>query len=272
MFALFFVALVVFWLYLYLSHHRSSGDLNYWFSFLFGLVPFFGGFIGILKSRLWGGLKSSMGRAILSISLGLFLWGFGENIWSYYNFFKGVPAPYPSLADLGFAPSVFFYTFGTLLLSRATGAYYALKKYKWAKVFVVILPIILLVPSYYIQVTVARKGALIPQGDTALKAVLDFAYPFGDFLGLTFATIVYILSYKYFGGIYKKSVIALFSGLGVMYIADSVFSYTTTVNTYYNADWGDLLLALGVFLMTFGILAFAVSPAEKKPTTEEASI
>jgi hypothetical protein len=46
----------------------------------------------------------------------------------------------------------------------------------------------------------------------------------------------------------------------VMYGADSVFSYTTTKGTYYNADWGDFLLSLGVFLITFGILAFAVKP------------
>jgi hypothetical protein len=46
----------------------------------------------------------------------------------------------------------------------------------------------------------------------------------------------------------------------VMYCADSVFSYTTTKSTYYNADWGDLLLSTGVFLLTFGILAFVVKP------------
>jgi hypothetical protein len=41
-----------------------------------------------------------------------------------------------------------------------------------------------------------------------------------------------------------------------MFIADTIFSYTTTVGTYYNADFGDLILALGTFLISFGILGF----------------
>jgi hypothetical protein len=100
----------------------------------------------------------------------------------------------------------------------------------------------------------------VPPGETALKAVLDIAYPFGDFLALTFAALVFGLSYKYFGGFYRRAILAVLAGLAVMYCADSVFSYTTTKGTYYNADWGDLLLSTGVFLLTFGILAFVVKP------------
>src|SRR6185312_5609834 len=89
-FGLFFLLVVVFWLYLFVTH-ATSGTLNYWYSFVFGLIPFFGGLVGMIQSRLWGGLKSSLGRAVFFVSLGLFLWGFGENIWSYYNFFQNVP-------------------------------------------------------------------------------------------------------------------------------------------------------------------------------------
>jgi hypothetical protein len=198
------------------------------------------------------------------VSLGLFLWGAGETIWSYYNFFKHVPAPYPSLADVGFAPSIFFWILGTAFLSIATGAWFALKKSHRAKVFAVAVPLVLLVPSYYVQVKLARGGTVIPPGEPLLKAVLDIAYPFGDFLALTFAAAVLGLSYKYFGGVYRKTIIFLLLGLAVMYAADSVFSYTTTKQTYYNGDWGDLLLALGQFLMTFGILSFATKPAVKQ--------
>ncbi len=258
----FFILTVILWDFLLLSGHKS-GTLNYWYSFLFGLIPLLGGLVGMLKARLWGGLKSSLGKAIFLISLGLFLWGLGESIWSYYNFFRHVPAPYPSIADIGFAPSIFFWILGTAFLAVATGALFSLKKTHWAKVFAVLVPLILLLPSYYIQVTLARSGTLIPPDETALKTVLDIAYPFGDFLALTFASIIFILSYRYFGGIYRKAIVCLLAGLVVMYCADSVFSYTTTKGTYYNADWGDLLLALGLYLMTFGILAFATKPTIK---------
>jgi hypothetical protein len=256
----FFIINLLLWVGLLVMKHKS-GNWNYLYSFLFGLIPLFGGLIGMLKARLWGGLKSAVGKAVFFISFGLLLWGLGEAIWSYYNFFRHVPAPYPSLADIGFGPSIFFWILGTAFLSIATGAMFALKRSHKAKLFAIVLPLLLLIPSYYVQVKLARGGALVPKGETVLKTILDIAYPFGDFLALTFAVIVYGLSYKMFGGLYKRAVIYILLGLLVMYIGDSVFSYTTTKGTYYNADWGDLVLAAGLTLLTTGILAFATKPA-----------
>lgn len=262
--AAFFGLTVVFWLVLLLTHHKS-GTANYWYSFLFGLIPLVGGTIGMFQSRIWGGLKSSLGRAVFFISLGLALWGAGEAVWSYYNFFRHVPAPYPSIADIGFAPSIFFWILGTAYLSVATGALFALKKFHWAKFVLIAIPLILLVPSYYLQVQVARGGVLIPEGETLLKTILDIAYPFGDFLALIFAAVVYSLSYRYFGGRYRGAVSFLLGGLVLMYIGDSIFSYTTTKGTYYNGDWGDLILAAGTFCLTYGVLAFTTKPQAQQP-------
>ncbi len=256
----YFLATVVLWAWLFITHHKS-GNANYWYSFLFGLTPLFGGLYGMFTAQIWGGLKSALGRAVFFFSLGLFLWGFGESIWSYYNFFRHVAAPYPSLADIGFAPSIFFWVLGMAFMARATGAIFVLRKSHWAKALALAVPLILLIPSYYVQVKLARGGTLIPEHETTLKTVLDIAYPFGDFLALTFAVVVFALSHRYLGGLYRRAVLCLLAGLAIMYCADSVFSYTTTKNTYYNADWGDLLLALGLFLMTFGILAYATKPA-----------
>lgn len=255
----FFGLNVVLWAVLLVTHHKG-GNWNYLYSFLFGLIPLVGGLVGMVKSKLWGGLKSAVGKAVFFISFGLLLWGLGETVWSYYNFFKHVPAPYPSLADIGFGPSIFFWILGTAFLAVATGALFALRRSHKAKWFAVIVPILLLIPSYYVQVKLARGGVLVPKGETVLKTVLDIAYPLGDFLALTFAFIVYTLSYKMFGGLYKRSVIYILLGLFVMYVGDSVFSYTTTKATYYNADWGDLVLALGLTLLTTGVLAFATKP------------
>jgi hypothetical protein len=261
--AAYFGAMVIFWLVLFLTHHKG-GNTNYWYSFLFGLIPLFGGLVGMVKARIWGGLGSTLGKAVFFVSFGLLLWGLGESIWSYYNFFKHVPAPYPSLADIGFAPSIFFWILGTAFLSVATGALFALKKSHFAKALVILAPIILLIPSYYLQVHVARGGTLVPDGETVTKTILDIAYPFGDFLALIFAALVYVLSYRYFGGMYRRAASFILAGLAVMYYADSIFSYATTKGTYYNADWGDLLLTLGLFLMTYGILAFATKPNAEK--------
>jgi len=213
-----------------------------------------------VKSSIWGRFKSALGKAIFFISLGLFLWGLGESIWSYYNFFRHVPAPYPSLADLGFAPSIFFWILGVMFLSRASGAWLFWRRSVKAKIFVLVACVVLVAVSYYLLVQVARKGVLVPPGETALKIVLDIAYPLGDLLAVMFAFIIFSLSVKYLGGIYRAAIGCILAGLGMMYIGDFVFSYTTTVGSYYNADWGDLILALGLFLLTFGTLGFVTKP------------
>lgn len=263
-----YIGVVALWLFLMLTG-RTTGDLNYAYSFVFGLIPLLAGITGMFKSRLWGGLRSTMGKAIMSISFGLLLWGIGETIWSYYNFILNVPAPYPSLADLGFAPSILFWIIGTLYLAKATGALFALKKTHAAKVVVFIVPVVLLIASYFLQVKLARGGVIVPEGETVLKTVLDIVYPFGDFVALTFAALVFGLSYKYFGGLYRGAVTCLLAGLALMYIGDVAFSYTTTEGTYYNGNWSDLLLASGLALMSYGILAFATKPtAGTKGNTE----
>lgn len=254
----FLIFLVIFWVLLYLGGSKE-GFYNYLYSFLFGLIPLIGGLIAMLKAKIWGGFKSAVGKAVFFIGLGLFCWGSGETIWSYYNFFLGEPAPYPSLADLGFAPSIFFYGLGAVYLAKATGAKYGLRNI-YAKVFVILAPFILLGISYYLFVLVARGGVLVPEGETPLKTVLDIAYPLGDFVALTIAVIVSGLSFRYLGGKYIYDVVSILLGLAVMTLADAVFSYTTTTGTFYNGQFGDLLLTLGLFFLTYGVLGFSVKP------------
>jgi hypothetical protein len=250
----FFALLVIFWGVLYFTA-TTSGFYNYLYSFLFGLIPLFAGIVGLVRFKVWGGLKSAIGKAVFFISLGIFCWGAGETIWSYYNFVLNVAAPYPSLADIFFAPSIFFYGLGAFFLSKATGAKFGLRN-KAARWFVIAAPFIIAIFSYYLLVLVARAGVLVPADETALKTVLDIVYPLGDFVGLTIAVIVSGLSFKYLGGKYIYDIYAILLGLGVMFIADTVFSYTTTVGTYYNADFGDLILSTGTFLLSFGLLGF----------------
>lgn len=253
----FYVLLLIFWIALFVTGSKE-GFYNYLYSFLFGLVPFFGGIAAMIGSRAWGGMKSAVGKSMFFVGFGLFLWGSGENIWSYYNFFLNEPAPYPSWADLGFGPSIFFYCLGAYYLSKATGAKYALKKTS-VKILSVLATLLLLGFSYYLLIIKARDttlGALVFSHDNFFKVVLDIAYPFGGFIGLLLAVLISGLSFKYLGGRYKSDIYYLLIGLAVMFVGDYSFSYTTTVGSYYNANWGDLLLTTGLFFMTLGILGF----------------
>src|SRR6185295_5953792 len=97
----FMILLAAFWVALYMNN-ITDGFYNYLYSFLFGLTPLVAGIIAIFGAKIWGGLKTAMGKAVFFIGLGILCWGAGEMIWSYYNFVLAIPAPYPSLADLGF--------------------------------------------------------------------------------------------------------------------------------------------------------------------------
>jgi hypothetical protein len=253
--SLWFMGLVVLlWLFLQMTGSKD-GFYNYLYSFLFGLTPLLAGMVALSKAKQWGGLKTAIGKAVFFVGLGVFCWGCGELIWSYYNFFMDVPAPYPSLADLGFAPSIFFYGLGAFYLSKVTGAKFGLRS-NVAKFFVVLGSVLTFLLAYYLSVTLARGGVLVPEGDGPLKTILDIAYPLGDFLALAIAVIVSGLSFPYLGGKYKWDILAIFAGLAAMYVGDTMFSWATTVGTYYNGNWGDLWLASGTFLLSYGVLGF----------------
>lgn len=254
----YFVFLVVYWVFLWRSGHQAS-NFNYLFSLLFSLVPLFGGLIGMINAKIWGGLKSSLGRAVLFFAAGLFFWGIGSMVWAYYNFIPKVAAPYPSIADIGYILAPIFWAVGAFNLSKASGA-----KYGWknpvAKAVAILLPLAILGISYHLLVNVARGGVLTAEGVGLLQLVLDIGYPMSDVIILTLALLIFGLSFKLMGGYYKNSMIALLAGLGMMYFADFTFSYTITTETFYVGQFGDLLFATSLSLMTFGTLGFATKP------------
>ena len=258
----YFIVLVGYWTLLHRSGLKDT-NWNYAYSTLFSLTPLVVGCFGMFASRIWGALKSSIGKSVLFFSLGLFLWGAGSMVWSYYNFIPRVPAPYPSLADIGFAPSIFFWCLGAVFLSKATGARFAFKKSNILKVLTLVCLVGLTLLGYYALVKVARGGVVVPEGETPLKVILDIAYPLGDFIALVLSVIIFGLSFKYFGGRYKLSIISILAGLGVMFVGDFVFSYTITAQTFFVGDFGDFILTTGLALLSFGVLGFATTPSNE---------
>jgi hypothetical protein len=250
----FFIALVVYWTVLFASGLKA-GFYNDFFVFLYGLLPLFGGIAAIRGYREWGGLSTILGRAILFLGLGLFLWGAGETVWSYYNFFLHIETPYPSIADLFFAPSVFCYTLGTIYVARTTGARLGLRTLG-GKAFAALAPVAVFVLAYYVLIVVGQGGHLLSQGSSLLKATLDIAYPLGDAVSLAVSLVVAGLSFRYMGGRYKSDILFILAGLAIMFAADSVLSYTSTIGTARSGDFGDLLFTAGIFFLTCGVLGF----------------
>ncbi len=249
--AILYVASLIWWAMLDRSAEVTPAS-NYWYTVLEGVFPILGGIYGIILAKKWGFFYSSVGRAIMFLSLGLLSWGVGEMIFSlYYNLLLKVEVPYPSLADAAFIVSWPLWGIGMVNLSRATGAKYALKG-ATGKLTLVLFPIIIVALSYYLLVTVAR-GGVISSSEGAIKVFFDLAYPVGDVIILTLATLIYGLSFKYFGGKYKIAIYVLLFGFLANYFADFTFSYTTTLETFVPGGTADFLFTLAMFLLAFGV-------------------
>lgn len=247
-----FVALVAYWATLYATG-TTEGPYNSLFIFLYGLIPLVGGLVAIFGIKAWGGFSTVLGKGLFMIGLGLFLWGVGESVWAYLDFFQGIDVPYPSLADLFFAPSIVLYVTGPIFLAQTTGAGLGWKS-AFGKIFSILAPAAILGLSYYLFV--GDAAALLEDG-VSLKTVLDIAYPLLDFVALSVAVIVSGLSFKYLGGAYKYDIISILAGLAAMFVADWILAYTSDIGAAYSGDFGDLAFTVGMFLLTFGALGFA---------------
>lgn len=226
---------------------------------MYTFAPFIGGSVGIFRSKSWGFLKTNIGKAVFFISVGLFLWGSGNLVWAYYNFFLNTSIPYPSLADLFYFPGYFLWFIAIIYLARATGMKFSLIQSK-NRFYLFIVPFFIMTFSYYFLLVVIKRNF---SSTEFLKTVLDLYYPSIDIINLTVASIILILSVNFFGGKYKFSLFCILSGFISMYIADFTLAYTTSVNTYYNASVSDLFFTFATFLLTWGTLSFYLTPKRK---------
>ena len=247
----------------------TDSDLNYFFSLFLGIVPFVAGLKGLIVAKRWGGLTSVLGRSIGALALGALFWGTGELIWSYYNLVLNNPAPYPSVADAAFVLGYVFWILGTLFLSRLAAVKLVLNKKPklWWLVGVVTLAGTAL--SYYLLIEVARQGVVLTDSTNTIKVILDIFYPLADFLAVTLVAIIVAVSGKYIGGRLRFPIVLSMLGLAVMYVGDVVFGYTTTTGSFYNANWGDLILLAGMTAHAISLLAYGESAPQLKQAKGE---
>ena len=254
----FSVLMFIYWIGIQISNIKDL-PINLLYSFSTAVLAFIGGIMGLLVSRHWGGSKSSVGKAVLLMSLGTTSWSLGNFVWSFYNFVLHLEMPYPSLADLGYTLAVPLWAIGVFYLSQATGAKFSLRKLK-GRMLLVLLPLVAAVFSYYFLFVIARDSSIEVEGGL-LKIFLDFYYPLGDWVILTMSFLLFGLSLKYLGGRFRLPVFITLLGFVIMFLADFFFSYTTTVGTYYNGNFPDLLFAVAMFVISFGVVSFDIKEA-----------
>lgn len=244
---------IVYWIALLMSG-TTFAWLNLAYNF-YGLPPMVFGTIGIASIWRWGGIRTTIGKAMFSIGLGILLWGLANTGWVYYNMVLNIPVPYPSVLDALFLPGSFFCGLGIVYLCDATGAAHGLRS-PHAKLFALTAPIITLLVSYYLFITIARGGVLVSRDGSMLKTILDIAYPALDSLYLTAAVLISGLSFKYMRGMYALDIWLIMFGMVGMFLGDVIFIFTTTTGSFYPGNTGDLAYVSGLSFFSFGLLGF----------------
>lgn len=247
---LIFTILATWWCVLYFGIHNSDVHLNLIWAATYQLAALWGAIWGFIIFRSWGGTNSLIGRAILMLSIGLLLQVFGQTVFSVYNLGLQVEIPYPSLADVGFFGSIPFYIYGTYLISKVCGAKMSLQS-GHNKFLAILIPVILLAASFMFFLNDYTFDPTTP-----IKTFLDFGYPLGQAIYISFAILAFIFSSDYLGGIAKNTIKFVLIALCVQYAADFNFLTQAGNGTWVNGGYGDFFYLLSYAIMSFAIIRF----------------
>lgn len=239
------------WAVIFFTGTREQ-NLNYWWQIAMGLSALVFAVFGILTAAKWNWLKSGVGRGVFFISLGLLMWSFGQLGWSYFLFADpGTEAPQSHLLDIVDFSAIPLWFIGILMLSKATGAKYGLKKIS-GQILVFLVSVIMIFLSYYFLVEVARGGAAYFE-QTFWKSFFDLGYSIGDAIITTTAIAIFALSWKMLGGRFRLPIIVILVGFVLLYFADFSFSYYDGKGVYYNGNITDLLFMLAITAFGLGV-------------------
>lgn len=255
----YFILLVIYWIILFVSGLKNS-FWNDFYSFSYTLIPLFAGTISLARSKPWGVRGNNIGKGIFFSALGLFVWGIGNLIWAYYNFFQDTAVPYPSWADAGYAPAYICWLISLVYFSFTTGSKFGLYK-KIKKLFLLIVPFIIVSCSYYFLLFVIKRTFMT---ESPIHILFDLYYPSMDIFTLTTSTIILGLSVNFFGGKYRLALFSILFSFVSLYLGDFLFSYLTSINVYYNGGFSDLFFATALYLLSWGTLSFYLTPKRRK--------
>lgn len=249
-----YLAVLIFFIFsiaFYFIHQMPVDDsLKYrqiWGGF-YTVMALYGGILGYWVSEQWGGYKSLVGKAMLFLSVGLFLQTFGQISNSYYNVFLHTEVPYPSLGDIGFFGSVLAYIYAAILLFKTTGSRFSMRLII-NKIGAIVIPIAILSGSYYLFLKDYEFD-----WTNKLKIFLDFGYPLGQALYISIALLALLTSWKILGGIMKKPIVFFLIALIFDYLADFVFLFQVSRGTWITGGLDDYLYFFSYFVMAIALI------------------
>jgi len=226
----------------------QAGVENNLFTLVYPWISLVGGVSGIYAAQKWGGFKSLLGKTVLMFSLGLLFQFLGQAIYAYYIYINGIEVPYPSLGDIGYFGSVIFYINAAYLVAKLNGFHFSVRSFQ-GKFLSIIIPGILLISTYFFFL----DGYVFDWSDK-LRILLDFGYPFGEAIYVSFAILALLISRNISGGLMKKPILFLIFALVIQYFSDVMFLYQSSRETWYVGGVNDFMYLVSYFLMTLSLI------------------
>lgn len=241
-----FIFFTLFWLSLTFREIDSTWHAVY--GSTYGILAGWGGLVGLIYSSKWGGFKSLMGRAMLFFSLGLLAQFFGQNAYSFYIYYLKIDLPYPSIGDIGYFGSIPLYIYAVWMVARASGVKITVQSFV-NKILSLAIPVGLLLVSYFFLLRGYEFDWSAP-----LAVFLDFGYPFGQAIYVSFAILTYILSKRVLGGIMKNKILLILIALMIQYLSDYSFLYLIYNDLWHVGGINDYIYLVSYFVMTIALI------------------
>lgn len=257
---IFAIALLLFvtWIIFYIFGTKNQASNNYWKLLLAGEAVL-GGYFGITTAKYWSWLKSEIGKGVFFLSLGLAIWGTAQAAWvlSDMTHFMG---NYSYLLNVGDFLPIPFVLYGLIMLSKVTGANFALRK-TINKIYVFFWAVITSALSYYFLVILDRGGLDYFKQNSPSQIFFDLGYSMLLSFMLIFALSIVWLTWKELGGKFKRPIFAIFLGFVCIYVGDFAYWYFSHKGQYYSGHWVDLFYMMTATL--FSVALCMLAPATK---------
>ena len=224
---------------------------NYLYAFVLAVLPTVGAVIGFIRTKQWGGIYSKVGRATFLVSFGLAFWALGSYIWSYYNYFLNVELPYPSWADVGYAPAYLWWGIGIIALTTLTSVKDSDRPLN--RILFFCIPLMMAIVTYYIVHIELHSGESFFNTINPGKLLVDTYYPLADVCILATLAVCSSLELNFLGRRLRLPLMIIVIGFVLNYIADFYFAYTTIVGTYYVGEIADWLFTVSMFILSLGV-------------------
>ena len=214
------------------------------------LLAFLTFLLSVIAFRLHG-LTSLQGKALLLLSVGMFLWFMGESIWAFYEIVLGIDAPTASLADV-----VWFAAY-PVIVAGIIFAWKILQRPIRKEMPKAVLSLLIFLAS-----SAAFLSFIFSEQGWTLETFVSSGYVLGDMV-LILSSIGLVLSMA--GGKLARPWMIIAAGLILTAVADMAYSLIT----YETGMWLDLFWDASYLLLAYGFFYYRQTfvshmPAEGK--------